>query len=280
MSASIELVDTMAAPPLVLVPERLHFSCLKLMARSPAHAHHALTSVRGESTPAMRLGTIVHHLVCGPHTRRPLVRYEGEKRVGNDWKDFERRTLREHGPLAEIVTEAEWRKAEPAALAVLADPVARELIEGSRREVALQWEDAGILCETDGIDGVNDAKRLIWDLKWSGVSSAPEEFSRHATRMSYPAQMAWFERAARANGIATDGGVHLIAVEAEPPYVATVLRLPPDALAAGERALGLWMERYRVCRDSGVWPGYTQSVVDFVLPAWAGEAGAEETAED
>ena len=181
--------------------------------------------------------------------------------------------------VAEIVTDAEWRDAEPCALAVLADPVARELIEGSRREVALRWDDAGIACATDGIDGVNDAKRLIWDLKWSGVSSEPDAFSRHATRLGYPAQMAWFERAAQANGIATDGGVHLIAVEAEAPYVTTVLRLEPDALMAGARSVALWLERYRVCRDSGTWPGYAQSVVPFVLPAWAGEPEEDDAGE-
>ncbi len=162
-----------------------------------------------------------------------MTRLEAVREIVEAHCVTQRETMSKHGPLVEIVTEAEWRKAEPAALAVLAHPVARELIDGSRREVALQWEDAGIKCETDGIDGVNDRLRLIWDLKWSGVSSEPEEFSRHATRMGYPAQMAWFARAAAANGIATDGGVYLIAVEAEPPYVTTCLRMGQDALAAG-----------------------------------------------
>jgi hypothetical protein len=267
---TIELTPPPAPPPLVLTPGPLHFSTLKRMARSPAHVRHAMLCPDGESTRAMRIGTIVHHIVCGPHRTRPLLRYEGgDMRKGGVWEKFKR----EAPPRAEIVTMSEWADAEPIACAVLADPVARVLIEGARREVSLAWDEGGIPCATDGIDGVNDARRSIWDLKICHTSE-PTEFSRHATRMSYPAQMAWYGRAASANAIATDGGVDLIAVESEAPYPVTVLGMGPEVLAAGTKAITLWLERYRVCRDSGVWPAYVQRAVPFELPAWESEGVA------
>lgn len=255
-------------PPLVLeAPPKcgLHFSDLKRMSRSAMHVHHALTSSDREPTRDMRIGTIVHHLVCGPHNRRPLLRFDGERRAGHQWERFKAQA----SPLAEIVTAPEWAEAEPIALAVLADPVASELIRGSRREVALSWDDAGIACETDGIDGVNDRLRSIWDLKCTHTSE-PSEFSRLATRMHYHAQMAWMERGALANKIPTDGGVHLIAVEATAPYPVTVLECVPSVLEAGNRHVTLWLERYRVCRDADAWPGYVQRIVPFELPSWEG----------
>jgi hypothetical protein len=263
-------------PPIKLDPGPLHFSTLSRMARSPAHVRHAMVaSTDRETTRDMRIGVIVHHIVCGAHKRRPLVRYPGEERRGGDWKLFERSTKAANA-LTEIVTEREWAHAEPIACAVLADPVAAPLILGSRREVALEWEDAGIKCATDGIDGVNDAKRAIWDLKFTGTSAEPASFSRHGSRMGYHAQMAWMENAAHQNGIPTDGGVYLIAVEDVEPHVVTVLRCGPDVLAAGRKTYVKWMERYRQCLENDSWPGYAQGIADFELPAWLDEGEGEE----
>lgn len=260
-------------PHVQLVPAPLHFSDLKLMSRSPMHVHHARTSSRREPTRAMRIGTIVHHLVCGPHTRKPLLRFDGDARKGNAWESFRRAAP----PGAELVTATEWAEAEPIAAAVLADPIAAPIIRGSRREVALAWDDAGISCATDGIDGVNEALGVIWDLKLSH-SSEPSEFSRHGSRMGYHAQMAWYQRAARANGIRTDGGVYLFTVEQGEPHPVTTFDMRGDPTAAGERAITLWLERYRACHDSKAWPGYVQSIVPFELPSWVPGDEVEETA--
>ncbi len=56
--------------------------------------------------------------------------------------------------------------------------------------------------------------------------------------------------------------------EKEPPYVVTVCQLSYGALELGrqrnERALNI----YRRCRQTGVWPGYSDDIEEIPLPAW------------
>jgi len=88
--------------------------------------------------------------------------------------------------------------------------------------------------------------------------------------MHYPAQVAWYRRGARANGI-DPKTLSLICVESTPPHPVVVLRLPENVLEMGDRLCTLWLERLRVCEESGQFPGYAQSPIDLELPAWVME---------
>jgi len=245
----------------------VHFSDLKKFALSAAH-FRASCEQKIEATRAMRVGTIVHHIVCGPHNARPLVCFDGWERKGNAWKVFED----EHKGKV-IVTAAEWADAKPIADAVLSDPVAMKLLANTRREVALKWEDAGIECETDGIDFVGDG--YIGDLKTT-TCTEPRAFARHAFKLLYHAQIAWLETGAQKNKIDTSKGLFLIGVETDPPHAVTCMRLVPDAIELGRRSYSLWLEKLRTARENDHWPAYAQGVVDFELPAWVGEGDDDE----
>lgn len=246
----------------------VHFSSLKQFALSPAH-FKASCEAELENTRAMRVGTVTHHLVLGPHTTRPCTLYTGGDRKGKDWLRFA-----EENAGRDIVTQAEWDDGEEVARAVLADPAARQILEGCRREVPLKWTDAGIDCATDGIDFVGQG--WIGDLKTT-TCTEPAAFSRHATRLLYHVQMAWMQNAAHKNGIDTSKGVFLLGVETSRPHVVTVLRMTPESLDLGRKTFTIWLEKLRVCRDNDFWPGYTQTPVDFQLPAWLAEGEDEDT---
>jgi hypothetical protein len=246
----------------------VHFSDLKKFALSPAHFKDSLVR-RREYTRAMRVGTVTHHLVLGAHTRRPVIRYDGDRRAGKDWDKF----LAEFGPNNEIVTAPEWDDAIPIAQAVLDNPVAARLLVG-RREMPLAWDESGIACATHGIDVVGDG--WLADLKTT-TCTEPEAWKRHAFKHLYPQQMAFYERAAKAHGIRTDDGLFLIGVEVEPPYAVTCLELSPALVAHGHRSCALWLERLRIARENDFWPGYTQTMVEFDVPAWMG-AGDDDDA--
>lgn len=263
------------AEPIVEAPQRtvfdpVHFSDLKAIDLSPAHYKASVESVFSSSRD-MRVGTIVHELVLGPHKTKPLIRYDGEERKGNRWKEFDA-AEKKKAPKCEIVTEPEWRDAEPIAAAIMADPVARRLLDGARREVTLQWESGGILCETDGIDIVG--RGYIGDLKRTSCTE-PEGFSRHAAKHHWHVQIAFYDEAARLNGIDTSKGLYLIGVEPEPPYAVTALRVPPEAVELAQRVYIKWLERLRISRENDHWPTYTQTIVDFVLPPWMQPDGGE-----
>lgn len=244
----------------------IHFSDLKKFALSPAH-FRASCAESFASTRDMRVGTVGHHIVLGPHRTKPLVLFKGPVRKGAVWDAFAADNAG-----AEIVTQPEWDDAVPLAEAVMRDPVASALLKGTRREVALEWTDGGIKCATDGIDVVGDG--FIADLKFTSCTE-PVGFSRHSAKLLYHAQMAWLETAAQENGIDTSKGLFLIGTETSPPYAVTVMRLPPRTVEQGRKSYTLWLEKYRACVENDHWPAYTQTVVDFDLPPWM-DGGEEE----
>ncbi len=243
----------------------VHFSNLKAMARSPAHFKESCKP-RGEATRAMRVGTIGHHIVLGPHRTRPLIKYDGDARKGKEWATF----LAENEGKGEIVTQTEWDDGDVMAQAVLADPQASKLLAGCHREVPLEWTDGGLACATDGIDLVAPGDgEYIGDLKFTN-SSEPAQFSRHAIRQWWHCQMVWQQRGAQANKIAARD-LYLVGCESEPPYVVTVLHLAGEELELGAKSIGRWLERLMLCRESNHWPGYTQTIAEFVVPRWISE---------
>ena len=244
----------------------IHFSTLKKMALSPAH-YRACEAEPFEATRAMRLGTIAHHIVLGPSNVKPLVRWRDGERKGSAWKAFA-----EANDGAEIVTDTEWEEAEPMAAAVMANEHARRLIEGSRTEVPMSWTSGGIPCATRGMDVVGP--RHMADLKFTSCAE-PAAFMRHATKLLYPQQMGFYQEGCEQNRIDVSGGIFLIAVESKVPYPVTVLRMTDPVLAHGRKSIALWIERLRSCLESDFWPGYTQAVLDFELPAWMDDGSDE-----
>lgn len=242
----------------------VHFSDLKQFALSPAHYVHSCTQ-KWVSTRPMRVGSIAHHIVLGPHKKRPIVLYEGGDRRGKDWLSFEAAHVG-----SEIVTLSEWGDAEATAMAVKADPVALSILNGAQYELPAAWEMDGFDCSTDGIDIVGPG--YIAELKVTN-SAEPDAWMRHATRMLYHAQMAFYSEGARANG-ADVKECYIIGVEDSPPYPVTVLRLTPATLDAGRKSCAMWLERLRACEAAAAFPGYAQAPIDFVLPEWM--TGGEE----
>ncbi len=244
-----------------------HFSLLKRMALSPAH-YRVACETPIETTRAMRVGTVAHNIVLGPRLARPLIRFDGDTRTTKDWKAF----VLEQPPGAEIVTAPEWADGEAIARAVMADPVARPLLEGQRFEVPLKWTDGGIECATDGVDVIGGLLGgYLADLKTTS-STEPDKWKRHAWNRHYMSQLAFYEAGAKANGFKTDRGLFIIGVEATAPFAVTVLKLSNQMVEQGRKCVALWLERLRACEESDFWPTYVQSIVDFDLPAWVPQA--------
>lgn len=240
-----------------------YFSDLKQFARSPAHYRHAVDHPT-EATRGMRVGTAVHHRVLGGRRDRAVVVFPGDSRRGKDWTAFQALHARPDRRAVDILTQPEWDDSEGPATAVLTDPVAQTLLHCAEYEVPLEWDDAGMRCQTRGVDVVGPD--YIAELKVTN-SAEPEKFGRLALGMFYHAQLAFY----LGGCVATGRNVQLayiIAVEAAPPHAVTVLKLAPDVLAAGAKLCSAWMERLRVCEASNQWPGYAQSPVEWTLPEW------------
>ncbi len=241
-----------------------HFSQVKKLALSGKQYLHAVNTPH-EPTRAMLIGTAVHHIVLGPRAGNPVLRYPGNSRVGNVWKDFAAAN-----PGAEILTVPEWDEAEEIATAVLCDPVAVARLSGARFETPLIWEDGGLKCSTSGVDIISNDGEELCDLKTTNTVE-PEAWKRQAFKMGYPMQMAWYRRGARANGIKASRGLFLLGVETRAPFEVVELELTEAMIDLAERTVSLWMEKLRVFTDSKQWPGYAQSSVPLDVPSWMRE---------
>ena len=236
----------------------LHYSDLRQFSRSAAHYKHRIQETY-EATRAMRVGTCVHHLVLGERQDRPLVVFPGERRQGNAWEAF-----KHNNQGVEIVTQPEMDDAKPVALAVLANPFAKELMAGAELEVPLKWEMRGVPCSTGGVDILG--KSYVVELKTTSCAE-PDAFERHSFKMLYQAQLAWY-RAGLAELGRPVNEAFIIAAETEAPYPVTVFKLSAELLEDGAKSIALWLERYIQCRDAGEWPAYAQSIITMNAPAW------------
>lgn len=262
MSAAVSVPE--AAPRICDADGTHHFSQLKKLALSGRQYIHACNT-ETEPTRAMLVGTAVHFLVLGPRQgAKPVVFFGGERRQGKAWDEFNAENSH-----AEILTKPEWTEAKNIAEAVMNDPVALARLEGARFEVPLKWEENGLLFSTSGIDIVT-ANGAAGDLKTT-TTTFPEAWMRHAFKMGYPQQMAFYRRGLAANGIACPLGLFLLGVETRPPYEVVDLELTEDLIDLADRTVSLWLEKLHAYRKANQWPGYAQSPVPFDVPAYLQE---------
>ncbi len=237
-----------------------HFTHVKRLGDSGVQYLHAVNT-KFKPTRAMLIGTAVHYLVLGPRPDKPVLCFPGEERKGNVWKEFA--SLNSD---ADILTLPEWAEAEVIAAAVKRDPVARTFLdEGARFEVPLVWEDGGIKCSTSGVDIVLPG--MIGDLKTTNTTEI-EALQRQCFKMGYHAQLAFYRRGCRANGIDVSKGMFLLCVETRAPHEVVVLELSDEMIDLGERTVALHLEKLRVFTESNQWPGRAQSPVVWTVPAW------------
>lgn len=232
----------------------VHFSTLKNMARSPAHYKYAADNGT-EASAAMNLGSAVHAIIL--ENGRGVAKFDGQRRTGRDWADFEA----EHADEI-ILTAPEADVTFEMAAAIETHERAKALLEGDH-EVPVEWTFSGRTCHTR-LDVFRE--RGITELKTT-TDAEPNRFQRTAERLGYFAQLAWC-----LNGVRTIyprvpiEDAFIVAVETKPPYVVQTFQLTPHALDMGTRQWRLWFERMLVCEASGQWPGYQETDAVLDLP--------------
>lgn len=254
---------------------RVHVSELKQMARSPAHYAHACKHAKDPSR-AMTVGAVGDAIVF--RTPERIAIYPGPTRRGKEWDAF---AAMNKGKTIAIQSEVD--DATGAAEAILRDPIAGAILAECETQIVIQWEQMGMPCasgivgERGGIDALHRASRTIWDVKCVGVDTDPDGLAKHAWRQHWHAQLAWLVDGWNAtvaaepfeqfkNAPVEHAG--LICVEANPPHCVTVMRCTPEALDHGRRSIRLWLEMLAACEGEDKWPGYTQAIAEFDVPAW------------
>jgi len=244
---------------------RVHLSELRGHAHCPAMVAYNVQHARDVTRP-MLVGGIADCLVFA--TGKGHALFPGARRSGKEWDQF-----KADNPGKYLCIQSELDDATGAARAVLANPVARKLLDGAEYQKALQWEAYGLPCAS-GIEGERGGFDIIGAKHWRTgrpyiadlkvtADVEPRAFSRHARKMHWPVQGRWFLGAAHAKGLPAED-FYLIGVRATPPHLVTVLRVPERELEIGGRLLTLWTERHLACEAAGVWPEYVMDETDMI----------------
>lgn len=248
--------------------DRLNYSLLKNIERSPAHFQQAKKTPR-KDTDAMRVGRALDLALLGPDEFACLVRvYDGkrDKRV-KAYQEF--LAAQRAGSKTEVLTQEESDNCIAAADAVRSNPDIAEYLVGES-QVTLLVDEAGVPMKAR-LDMVCTNGALL-DLKKTRDARC-EAFGRQAWNLGYCTQAAWYRRAWwRASGEKILRPFCLLAVEVEPPYAHCLYVVPDSALRAGEEQLDRWLSLYKRCAEADKWPGYMP--IDWLqLPKWSGAAG-------
>jgi hypothetical protein len=247
--------------------ERVNFSTLSKMARSPAHYRAALT-YKYPDTDALRLGRVTHLAVFEPERFPGTVAvWDGGWRRGKDWERF-----KDQNEGRELLTVEEHDLCLAMAAAVRNNPHAAPYVSGGHGEVTMCWTAKG------GGGGVNryaleckgridfDAATAVVNLKTTKDAQS-EAFARQSWNLRYHTRAAW-----ESDGYALAGRSRkpyvIVAVEKMPPFEVVVYRVPERHLELGREEYRGWLDRLAWCRETSRWPGYAETELELELPRW------------
>ncbi len=234
--------------------------------------HYLKKSLRDE-TPAMRFGSAFHTAVLEPerYARAYAVAPPVDRRTKagkEEWEAF----LREH-PGATVLTADDAQQIDAMRLAVMAHPIAKQLVVAGQAELSAFWTDppTSLKCKCRPDYLLLDLRTAI-DLKTTEDAS-PWSFARSCATYRYNAQQAWYLDGLRTCGIDVDSFV-FVAIEKKPPHAVACYTLDKPSVEAGRAwcrrgldTLAAYHEQLDAGRDP--WPGYTACITELTLPAWA-----------
>jgi len=236
--------------------EPVRFSRLKLFGKSAAH--YACNA--REETPSLRKGTAVHSYLLGDPERVAVYDGKRDKRV-KAYQAF----LDEH-PNCEILSPREAVDVEGMRAAIQRHPRALALLDGIR-EQRITWSTAGRECAgtPDVVHLDKSGAKVLVELKTS-VSSSPGLFKWQGKRLAYPAQVAWYADGLERTMLYRPGPVteiYVVAVESAAPYNVVVYPVTQRLRVQGHKQCRIWFEQLLNCEQSGNFPGYAESDVEW-----------------
>ena len=221
----------------------------------------------------LELGTAAHKMVLGIGAE--IVRVEAD-----DWR---KKVTQERGdeirasgaiPLlrpayAQVNAMAEAMRRHPLACALL-DPA-----RGGHPEQSLFAVDelTGVWLRSrlDWMPDPESSRPIIADYK-TAASAEPGSFSRSAGNFGYYIQDAFYCEVYRLLTGITPEFVFIVQ-EKIPPYVVTVCQLDGPAVIAGAARMREAIERYRDCKEVGIWPAHSEEIEQISLPPWVRARG-------
>lgn len=250
---------------------------LKKMEFSSSHYFAAINAPPKLPTPDQIIGILTHALVLEDKElfvvlpedapKKPTKAQLGAKKPSQDTQDAIAwwNSFRMANPGKEIIEREEADQLYNIRNAVVRHPIAGEILLRSRQfEVgAFKRHSTGLMMKGRADCLCVDDKEMttVPDLKTCGFGGASaQEFSWAIYNWGYHRQAAYY--------LDVFGATYFvfIAVEKEPPYSVACYHLTPESIAKGREENERDLQIVAQCEQSGIWPGYPQSLARIGLP--------------
>jgi hypothetical protein len=250
----------MILPPEYREHPGLNASALKKGRKSMLHMRHYILSTDDTQTPSMRAGGLIHLALLQYDCLEKVTAIYDKTKRGADWESF--KALH---PDVEIIKTREWDMMNRARDRMVEDLRVFSLIEDSKREVAIYWEDEFLgkckaLLDCDGPRGVVE-------LKTTGQIEHRRYMSNSFNQGTHM-QLGWYEHGRRAAG-GKDVPFWVVVIEQSEPFDMAVYSVRKTILDQGYEECEEIGRRYRICETTGRFPGTSQDIQEYELPAWA-----------
>lgn len=238
-------------------------SDLMLMSKSP---HHYLNKdlIKYKESPSMLVGSLVHTLVLEPNLYKEQY-YVAEKVNKSTTKGKERfaeMKLEAAGRI--MISESDYLKAKNMSGAVLADHIARGIIESCVYEQSYFWQDPefdiSLKSRPDATRG-----RLAVDLK-TAADASEYAFQSSAYKYGYFMQAAMIREAMRSQDVLMEM-FSIVVVESVAPWTVGIYLIEEDDLDLGYQQMRNALSRMNKCLQNNSWPGY--GVHSLKFPGYA-----------
>lgn len=244
--------------------EGLSKSDLDLLHRSAAHYHSAKTT-KTPPTDAMIFGTAFHALLLEPE--RFAKEYVKAPTLSKRTIDGKKAWAAIEEASQTALAGADYSAMIQMRENVLANQIARELIEGSQHEQSAWAEMEGVLCKCRP-DIWHPEFAVMADIKTT-TDASPAEFAKACANFRYHVQDAWYRQVWEHAGGARPEGFIFIAVEKAPPYNVGIYTLGLDAKAQGWAEALSDIRVYVNAKAEKKWSGYSSKIEEIELPKWA-----------
>jgi hypothetical protein len=260
------------------LPDRVNFSTLKELAKSPQAYLYKLLNIEEGDTDSMLRGRAVHMRVFEPELFRSTYVVWSERRAGKFWEAFEKKARLEGH---EVLTAKMHEHVIQLADAIRANAMAAPYLANGKREQTVLWELVrpamgalpGYRVRCKGRMDFIQAERIV-DLK-TCRSAEPRKFGFQADALHYHAQAAWY-----VDGLAAATGTKprrysIVAAEEKAPFVTQVFHLTEQQLDAGRQRYWAWLDRRHMCLRENKWTGYADEPLELQLPDFALDPGSD-----
>jgi exodeoxyribonuclease VIII len=230
--------------------------------RTPAHFKAYIDGLlKTETTPAMRLGQMIHRAILEPDALEVSVKPEGlnlSTKEGREWKAAQIKT---------VITQDEYATITGMRDSVHAHPAVKRVLDDARTEVSLFANGEDGVLRKARIDALPEGGNVIVDIK-SCQSADPDMMAKSVASYRYDVQAAYYLDLCALLGL--DKSEFLfVCVEKTPPFAVAVYALDHDAVEWGRKQYQRDLALVKHCMSEDHWPSFTTDITTLGLPAWA-----------